>query len=108
MDSLFPPYNALAIKDDHIYPDWGGICRTIPGIPKSQKEDIAKLIMEHWRLSLMRQHAPENAIKSMLSSGIPYHGKTAAGGKGLIINVSKLPADLQMIIARYVINNTIS
>lgn len=105
--SLFPPYTALTIQDNPIHPDWGGICRTIPNLPKEQKEDIAKLVMEHHRLSLMTRMSSEAAINTLKKSNIPYTGKSTAGGKGVILNVNKLPADLQLVIARYVINNTV-
>lgn len=105
-DSLFPPYNALAIDTSVIHPDWGAIARTIPCLPKSIKEDIAKLIMEHYRLSLMTRMSAVDAINYMRTSGIPYGGKMTAGGKGIIFNVDRLPADLQLMVAKYVIKNT--
>nr|QBK90408.1 MAG: BET bromodomain protein [Pithovirus LCPAC103] len=104
---FFPPYNLLVIQDTPIHPEWGGICRTIPGLPKKQKEDIGKLVMEHWRLSLMKRMPMVDAINTMKSSGIPYAGKSAAGGKGTTLTVNKLPSELQLVIARYVIKNTI-
>lgn len=107
-NSLFLPYNALAVDGSSIHPEWGGIARTIPNMPKEQKEDLAKLIMEHWRLGLMTRLSEADAIKHMKTSGIPYGGKTAGGGRGPIFNVNKLPAELQLIIAKYVIKNTAS
>ena len=104
--ALFPPYNALVIQTDPIHPEWGGICRTVPSLPKHKKEDIAKIVMEHWRQSLMRRMSAEDAIATMKSSSIPYTGKPAASGKGTIFNVNKMPAELQIAIARYVIKNT--
>ena len=104
--SLFPPYNTLAIQTDPIHPEWGSICRTIPNLPKSKKEAIAKIVMEHRRLSLMRRMSAADASATMKSSGIPYGGKPAAGGKGTILNVNKMPAEVQLAIARYVIKNT--
>ena len=104
--SLFPPYNALAVDGTTVHPDWGAIVRTIPTMPKAQKEDIAKLIMEHWRLNLMTRMSETDAAEHMRSSSIPYTGKTGPGRRGVVFNVNKLPPELQLIIAKCVINYT--
>jgi len=105
-NSLFPAYNTLAIDTTPIHPDWGAISRTIPAMNISQKQDIAKLIMEHWRLILRSRMSEEEAISTMRGSPIPFFGKSGPGGRGVIFNVNKLPAELQLIIAKCVVKYT--
>jgi len=105
-NSLFAGYESLAIDTTPIHPDWGAISRTVPTMTISQKQDIAKLILEHWRLNLLSRMTEEDAIDCMRKSSIPFSGKSGPGGRGVIFNVNKLPAELQLIIAKCVVNCT--
>lgn len=82
--------------------DIGTVCATINNIESTLTKEQAE---SHYKeiYGLIVHH--ELKSNGHLSNGsLPYNSSTMISGKGILFDITKLPALLQQIIAEYIIN----